>query len=174
MGADNNGIVVSMPAVGTGGVTSLSGTLTLGIGTRANNTLGGATRYAANGNGHFTTVYKGTTLTASFIDTGSNGVYFDDTSLPACSRSTDFYCPATPLTLNATAMAYDGSASGNVAFTIESIDALSNSTVAGWVGGPYDSKHHAGNAFAWGLPFFFGRKVYVGLETNPNGPYWAF
>jgi hypothetical protein len=174
MGTDNNGIVVSMPAVGAGGATSLSGTLTLGIGTRANNALGGATRYAANGNGHFTTVYKGTMLTASFIDSGSNGLYFNDASVPACSRSTDFYCPATPLTLNATTMAYDGSASGSVTFTIENIDALSNSTVAGRVGGPYDSKHSSGNAFDWGLPFFFGRKVYVGLETDPNGPYWAF
>jgi hypothetical protein len=174
LGTDNNGIVVSMPAVGAGGATSLSGSLLLGIGTRANNALGSATRYAANGTGYFTTVYKGTTLTASFIDSGSNGVYFNDTSLPACSRSTDFYCPANPLNLNATAMAYDGSASGNVAFTIESIDAMSNATVAGRVGGPYDSKHNSGNAFDWGLPFFFGRKVYIGMETDPNGPYWAF
>jgi hypothetical protein len=42
------------------------------------------------------------------------------------------------------------------------------------VGGPYDSKHNSGNAFDWGLPFFFGRKVYIGMETDPNGPYWAF
>jgi hypothetical protein len=171
---DNNGIVVSLPAVGTGGATSLSGTLTLGIGTRANNALGGATRYAADGNGHFTTVYKGATLTASFIDSGSNGVYFNDASLSACSLSTDFYCPANPLGLSATVMAYDGSASGSVAFTIEDIDALPNSVVAGRVGGKYDSNHNAGNAFDWGLPFFFGRKVYVGLETDPKGPYWAF
>jgi hypothetical protein len=174
LGADNNGIVVSLPAVGAGGATSLSGSLTLGIGTRANNALGSATRYAANGNGYFTTVYKGTTLSASFIDSGSNGVYFNDASLPACSKSTDFYCPANPLDLNATAMAYDGSASGSVAFTIESIDAMSNATVAGRVGGPYDSKHNSANAFDWGLPFFFGRKVYIGMETDPNGPYWAF
>ena len=174
LGMDNNGIVVSLPAVGAGGMTSLSGTLTLGIGTRANNALGSATRYAANGNGYFTTVYKGTSLTASFIDSGSNGLYFNDTSLPACSRSTDFYCPANPLNLNATVMAYDGSASGTMAFTIESIDALPNASVAGRVGGPYDSKHNAGNAFDWGLPFFFGRKVYIGMETDPNGPYWAF
>jgi hypothetical protein len=174
LGTDNNGVVVSLPAVGTGGVTSLSGTLTLGIGTRANNALGNATRYGADGNGHFTTVYKGTTLTASFIDSGSNGVFFNDASVPACSRSTGFYCPANSLNLSATVMAYDGSASGSVAFTIESVDALPNAVVAGRVGGKYDSKLQDGNAFDWGLPFFFGRKVYVGLETNPNGPYWAF
>lgn len=174
LGMDNNGIVISLPAVGTGGATSLSGSLTLGIGTRANNALGSATRYATDGNGDFTTVYKGTSLTASFIDSGSNGLYFNDTSLTACSRSTDFYCPANPLNLNATVIAYDGSASGTVAFTIESIDALPSATVAGRVGGTYDNKHNSSNAFDWGLPFFFGRKVYIGMETDPNGPYWAF
>jgi hypothetical protein len=174
LATDNNGIVVSLPAVGAGGATSLSGSLTLGIGTRANNTLGSATRYAASPTGYFTTVYKGTALTASFIDSGSNGVFFNDASLPACSRSTDFYCPANPLNLSATVMAYDGSASGTVAFTIESIDAMPSATVAGRVGGTYDSKHNSSNAFDWGLPFFFGRKVYTGLETDPNGPYWAF
>jgi hypothetical protein len=160
--------------VGAGGVTSLSGSLILGIGTRANNALGGATRYAASANGYFTTVYKGTALTASFIDSGSNGVFFNDTSLPACSLSTDFYCPANPLTLNATVIAYDGSTSGSVAFTIDNIDSMSNAVIAGRVGGKYDSKHNSNNAFDWGLPFFFGRKVYIGLETDPNGPYWAF
>jgi hypothetical protein len=174
LATDNNGIVVSLPAVGTGGATSLSGSLILGIGTRANNALGGATRYAASANGYLTTVYKGTALSASFIDSGSNGVFFNDASLPACSLSTDFYCPANPLTLNATVMAYDGSASGSVAFTLENIDSMPNAVIAGRVGGKYDSKHNSGNAFDWGLPFFFGRKVYIGLETDPNGPYWAF
>lgn len=172
--ADNNGIVIAFPAVGSGGLASLSGTLTFGIGTQANNALGGATRYAADANGHFTTVYKGTALTSSFIDSGSNGLFFNDAGIPKCSTSTDFYCPPTPLSLSATVMGYDGSTSGTVAFTIESIDALPGSAVAGWVGGPYDARRRTGNAFDWGLPFFFGRKVYVGFATNPNGPYWAF
>ena len=174
LATDNNGVMVSLPAVGTGGATTLSGTLTLGIGTRANNALGNAIRYAANGLGDFTTVYKGTTLTASFIDSGSNGLYFNDSSLQTCTVSKDFYCPANPLSLNATVMAYNGSASSNVTFTIESVDALPGSAVAGSVGGRYDDGHALSNAFDWGLPFFFGRKVYVGLETDPNGPYWAF
>jgi Protein of unknown function (DUF3443) len=172
--ADNNGIVIALPAVGTGGVPSLAGTLTFGIGTQANNAPGGATRYAADANGHFTTIYKGTTLTSSFIDSGSNGLFFNDAAIPKCSTSTDFYCPPTPLSLSATVMGYDGSTSGTVAFTIENIDTLPGNAVAGWVGGPYDARRHTGNAFDWGLPFFFGRKVYVGFATNPNGPYWAF
>jgi hypothetical protein len=171
---DNNGVVVSLPAVGTGGATSLAGTLTFGIGTQANNGLGAATRYAANSSGYFTTVYKGTTLTSSFIDSGSNGLYFNDSSLAACTLSTDFYCPTSPQSLNATVMAYDGSAASNVAFTITNIDRLPGGTVAGWVGGQYDTKKRSGTAFDWGLPFFFGRKVYVGMATSTSRPYWAF
>jgi hypothetical protein len=171
---DNNGVVVSLPAVGASGATSLKGTLTFGIGTQPNNGLGTATRYVANSRGDFTTVYNGTTMTASFIDSGSNGLYFDDTSLPACTLSTDFYCPTSPQSLNATVMAYDGSASSIVAFTITDIDRLPRGTVAGWVGGQYDTKKRSGNAFDWGLPFFFGRPVYVGMATSTSRPYWAF
>jgi hypothetical protein len=171
---DNNGVVVSLPAVGAGGATSLSGTLFFGIGTRPNNALGGATRYAADGSGQFTTVYKGSMQRTSFIDSGSNGLFFNDTSIQACTLSTAFYCPASTLNLSATLMAYDGSASSDFAFTIEDLDHLPKGAVAGWVGGRYDTKSHGSTAFDLGLPFFFGRKVYVGLATNTNGPYWAF
>jgi hypothetical protein len=171
---DNNGVSISFPAVGTGGTGTLTGTLTFGIGTQANNGLGGATRYAANSSGHFRTVYKGTTLTASFIDSGSNGLYFNDSTLPKCSLSSDFYCPPTPVSLSAIVSAYDGSASATIPFTIESVDDLPNSAVTGWIGGPSGTSKNSANSFDWGMPFFFGRRVYVGLESDTAGPYWAF
>jgi len=171
---DNNGVSISFPAVGTGGSGPLTGTLTFGIGTQSNNGLGGATKYVANSSGHIRTVYKSATLTGSFIDSGSNGMFFNDSALTKCSRSTDFYCPSSPLSLSATITAYDGSATATIPFTIESVDALPNSAVAGWIGGPSGSSQSNSNAFDWGLPFFFGRKVYIGLESSTASPYWAF
>jgi hypothetical protein len=176
--SDNNGVVLTMPTVNTGGATTLAGTLTFGIGTQDNNALGSATRYAANANGYFTVVYKGTTMSSSFIDSGSNGLFFNDTTIATCKTSTDFYCPASPLTLSATTMAYDSSASSTISFMVEDIDKLDASVVAAWVGGPngtLSGRHPTGgNAFDLGLPFFFGRTVYVGNELNATGPYWAY
>jgi hypothetical protein len=172
---DNNGVVLALPPVATGGAVSLAGTLTFGIGTRTNNALGSATRYAVDANGFFTTVYRGTTMNASFIDSGSNGLFFNDASLTVCSDSADFYCPPSPLALSATTMSSDGSASANIAFSIVSVDNLPANITAAFVGGPNGSAHSSGNnAFDWGLPFFFGRSVFVGFEGNPSGPFWAY
>ena len=170
---DNNGIVLSMPAVGAGGANSLTGTLIFGIGTQANNALGGATKFAADQRGDFTTVYKGTRMTSSFIDSGSNGLFFTDASIPTCSISKAFYCPTKPLTLTATLESYDGTTSAPVTFTLQNIDQLPDAVVAGWVGGTNSGKN-GGDSFDWGLPFFYGRKVFVGIETATQQPYWAF
>jgi hypothetical protein len=63
---------------------------------------------------------------------------------------------------------------GTVDFTIESILSISRNISAAHVGGDIGLPH----AFDWGLPFFFGRTVFVaisGAATPPgNGPYWAY
>lgn len=176
---DNNGVVITYPNVATGGGTVPVGTLIFGIGTQSNNGLNGTTQYPVDGNGNFKTVYKGQTLPDSFLDTGSNGLFFPDSSLPMCSFNTDFYCPSSPLSLSATVSTSDGSVSSTVNFTLESIDALPKPTATfpgtpfGWVGGP-GSGSKANTSFDWGLPFFFGRKVYIGMEGSNTAPYWAF
>src|SRR5205823_4211896 len=125
---------------------------------------GSATKYAVNADGFFTTAYKGTTMTASFIDSGSNGLFFNDSSLATCSDSSDFYCPSSPLALAATTIASDNSASANILFSIVNVDNLPVNITAVSVGGPNGSPHSSGNnSFDWGLPFFFGRTVFVGF-----------
>lgn len=175
---DNNGVLIVMPAVPTGGATSLTGQLIFGINTQSNNVLGTETVYAANDLANFTTVYKNQTAVKSFIDSGSNGYFFNDSSLTVCTTSTDFYCPASPLALSAVNKGASGSASGTVTFTIESIDNLANSVTAASVGGNNGTGSFSADGFDWGLPFFFGRRVFVALENTTtaagSGPYWAY
>jgi len=178
---DNNGVVMELPAV-AGSAGSLSGTLTFGIGTQANNALGAAVPYATDGSGDFTTRYapvgSGTAITMSaFIDSGSNGLFFNDAGIPGCRFSSGFYCPSPPLALSARVFAAPPSgASTTVAFTLENTDALSGSTVAANVGGPMG--FGLGNVFDWGLPFFYGRRVFTAISgaatPGGNGPFIAF
>lgn len=166
---DNNGIAVVLPEVPPGGVSTLTGSLLFGIGTQANNQLGSATVYATDSRGNFTTTYKGASY-SSFLDTGSNAIFFTDPGIPQCSG---FYCPPAPLTLSAVNTSSTG-VSGTVSFTIESIQSISSSVAAANVG----ADAGLGRIFDWGLPFFFGRKVFVAVAgaSTPKGagPYWAY
>jgi uncharacterized protein DUF3443/Big-like domain-containing protein len=104
---DNNGVLVQLPVVPPlGGAASENGTLVLGIGTQTNNIPSGVTTYPANPSGDFTTVFNGTALNNSFIDSGSNGLFFSDSAIPVCAApNSEWYCPPStqpPLSLSAT------------------------------------------------------------------------
>ena len=167
---NNNGVVLVLPQVPVGGTTSLAGSLVFGIGTQANNQLVSQTVYTADSRGNFTTRYKGTSYAQSFIDSGSNGIFFTDPAIPQCSG---FYCPPAPLDLTAENVSATG-VTGTVGFTVESVRALDRSVVAAHIGGTMDDS----TVFDWGLPFFFGRNVFVafiGAATpKGTGPYWAY
>jgi hypothetical protein len=175
---DNNGVIVELPAVSGGEEPTLSGSLVFGIGTQSNNALGGATIYTADEYGNFTTTYQTVAYPDSFIDSGSNGYYFLDSSLAGiteCGDEPGFYCPATTQNFsNVTNQGGNGN-SGTVSFSIANADSLFevNDFAYGELGGI--SGTTAPYYFDWGLPFFFGRNVYTGLQsaTYPNG-YWAY
>jgi hypothetical protein len=174
---DNNGVILELPAVSGGQEATLSGSLVFGIGTQSNNALGGATIYTADEYGNFTTTYSGTAYPDSFIDSGSNGYYFLDSSLAGiteCGDYVGFYCPATTQNFSATNQGLNN-ASGTVSFSIANTDTLFevNDFAYSELGGV--SGTAAPYYFDWGLPFFFGRNVYTGLQsaTYPNG-YWAY
>jgi hypothetical protein len=65
-------------------------------------------------------------------------------------------------------------ASGTVNFTIENFDALAGTVNAASIGGG----SFFGGSFDFGLPFFFGRTVFVAISgaSTPggSGPYWAY
>lgn len=171
---NNNGVLVRLPAVPVGGQNRVQGSLIFGIGTQANNHLGNAMVFAADRRGNFTTVYRGRTMTESFIDSGSNALFFNDATLSTCSRASDFYCPATPMTLTARHVAHNGQGK-DVSFTLDNPDRLSPAIRAVTLGG---QEVLGSNSFDWGLPFFFGRDVFVAIEgqNTPSGPgpYWAW
>ena len=174
---DNNGVVLVMPAVAAGGATTLTGALIFGIDTQANNQIGSATVYAANSSGNFTTAYKGVSLTSSFLDSGSNGLFFSDATIARCSTSSGFYCPGATLALSAVNTPANGSVSGTVSFTIENLEALAGTIRAASVGGSI-GRGSRSRAFDWGMPFFFGRSVFVAVDgagtLHGAGPYWAY
>ena len=174
---DNNGVLVQLPSVPLGGVPSLNGSLVLGIGTQPNNTPAAVTAYPANSVGEFTTAFNGVSLTNSFIDSGSNGLYFNAPAslLPLCpSPNTSFYCPAATTSLSATNTGAFGTPSGTVPFQIGNLNSListSNKVFSEFGGSGI-------GGFDWGLPFFFGRNVFIGIEgtssSQGTGPYWAY
>jgi len=174
---DNNGVLVQLPGVPLGGAPSVNGSLVLGIGTRSNNTPAAVTGYPANSVGEFTTTFNGVTLTNSFIDSGSNGLYFSAPAslLPLCpSPNASFYCPAATTSLSATNTGAFGSPSGPVPFQIGNFNSLvrTSNRVFSEAGGS------GIGGFDWGLPFFFGRNVFIGIEgtssSQGTGPYWAY
>jgi hypothetical protein len=168
---NNNGVALELPLVPVGGAATLSGSLIFGIDTQANNQLGTATVYQASNQGNFTTTYKGVSYTSSFIDSGSNAIFFPDAAIPVCAGG--FYCPPTPLTLSAVNTSVAG-VSGTVTFTVESVASLAPNAAAANVGADLGFAR----SFDWGLPFFFGRKVFVamsGASTSKGaGPFWAY
>jgi hypothetical protein len=175
---DNNGVIIELPAV-SGAEATLSGSLIFGIGTESNNALNGATVYPVDSYGNFITTYNSQSYNQIFIDSGSNGLYFLDSSLtgiPVCSDANYFYCPSSTQNLSATNAGSTGTPSGSVSFSVANADNLFNTypndSAFAQLAGPNSG------GFDWGLPFFFGRNVYTAIQgqSTPGGtgPYWAY
>jgi len=182
---DNNGLSITLPSVGASGAATVTGTLTFGIGSQTNNALGGALAQAATSKGTFTTTFGGVAYTNSSIDSALGAYYFLDsatTGLPNCAANGDaagYYCAPSPVTLTAITSGPNPSSSGTIVshnLSLQVWNALtlidSGNPALSNIGGPNPG------AFAWGLPFFYGRTVFVGIEgqTTPAGPgpFWAY
>jgi hypothetical protein len=169
--ADNNGLVIELPAVADAGVSSVAGTMTFGIGSQSNNVLGSAQVLSGNAMTAFvSTSFQSKTFGRSFIDSGSNGLFFPMSSVPTCGV---WFCPSAAQNLAATINGANG-ATGSVTFAIGNATALfasGNNAFSNLAG-------QASNYFDWGLPFFFGRRVFTAIEARAtpagNGPYYAF
>lgn len=177
---DNNGVIIQLPSVAAPGAATVSGSLIFGIDTQTNNASGTQTLLTLDADdGTFTTVFNGQTLSGSFIDSGTNGIFFNDAGILPCSdmNFNDFYCPASTLSLSAT-LTGQNSQSINVTFDVGNAQSLfANSTLSAFptLGGTYPGTTPT---FDWGLPFFYGRRVAFAIEAHTTsvgtGPYVAF
>jgi hypothetical protein len=172
---DNNGTIISLPSVPADGTANLTGSLIFGIDTQSNNQSGTQTVLTLDSSGFLTTIFNGQTLNESFIDSGSNGTFFDSSITP-CSKAgfTDFYCPASTLSLQATLQGANGTSIAE-SFSVANAEMLDAAfTAFPGLAGPNPTL----GSFDWGLPFFFGRRVATAIEGDTTsvgtGPYFAF
>jgi hypothetical protein len=196
---DNNGVMIVLPSISAAGAPSLpytnapgtstvpAGLLVFGIGTESNNALGSATLYATDVNGNFAkVVYKGVTYTSGgFLDSSSNALYVSDPQTLGILDCADnpYYCPNSTTSVSLTNYGTNGT-SGTVTLNIANADTLLGNNpgyaafnnLAGASGTGVATDY-----FDLGLPFFFGRTVFVGIAgttvpnnvSAPNG-YFAF
>jgi hypothetical protein len=181
----NNGVLLKMPAVTHPGAATASGELIFGLNTAPNNTVPvSATKvylgldYINKPDSYLnvTTIYKGISFASSYLDTGTNGLFFTDNTLTQCNGAT-WYCPAS--TLSPTAQISDGDNAAlhpvQVAFQIGNAEALfsTNNTAFSDAAGATPSST---TSFAWGMPFFYGRNVYLSIWDlhQATGPWYAW
>jgi hypothetical protein len=173
---DNNGLLIDLPAVPSlDGATQLSGQVIFGINTQTNNQLTSESLLTTDAQfGYITTnLSSGSQLVKSFIDSGSNGLFFDSATLPSCGAS-GFYCPSAQLDFSASLVGLNNQ-SVLVKFSVLNASTMSRSfTALPALAGPISDAQ----TFDWGLPFFYGRKVFIGIEgtvkTQGTGPFYAF
>ncbi len=186
---DNNGIIVELPALGPSGTAAAStGTLVFGIGTQGNNQLNASTILTTDEYGDVTTLFNGQSLPYSYFDTGSNAYYFNDSSIPdTCMNNAGWFCPSSTLTLDATDEGANGTES-TVSFAIANAQTVfneyPNNSAFDDIGASAGDQsafcpNGASNcAFDFGLPFFFGRDIYIayqGANTSAGpGPFYAY
>jgi hypothetical protein len=191
----NTGLVMKLPSVSSTGAGAAYGYIVLGIGTDSNNTVTGATVFPVENDATFVTKYDGTSTPSAgssyeyaFIDSGTNFNGFPRLGgAPAlCSGGSGFYCPASETTIYA--QMKSGSVTQTVSFKVGNMVTLASADPQSKVFNniAFDTSDMgtsvANIPFDWGLPFFLGRSVYVGIKgTSPTingaataGPFWAF
>lgn len=176
--ADNNGVAITMSAIGANGQLTAAGSLILGIDTHSNNMLGSAAVLSVDPVlGYFTTTYNGVSLPDSFIDSGSNALFFNDSALTVCTTQSGFYCPAQLQTLQASNQQAGGPLNA-VSFKVDNLETLSTTNPSYNALPSIAGSNPLTLSFDWGLPFFYGRTVFVGFEgrsaSQNAGPFFAY
>lgn len=175
---NKNGVIISLPSIPQEGARNVTGSLIFGIGTQDNNRLGDAKIIPVNSFGYFVTTFNGLPKSSSFIDSGSNGLFFPSSGIPVClsNRDFNFYCPLSNLKLSVT---IHGSVDSVVDFTVANAYSLfaNNPTFTAFTS--LAGENPITDSFDFGLSFFYGRNVYTAIEGKDTGggnfgPYVAY
>lgn len=178
--ADNNGFLVTLPSVSSPGAAGVNGALVFGVGTQSNNQFTAGSVLTTSSVGYITTRLGSQTLRNSFIDSGSNGLFFDTSALATCSTTSGvygFYCPVSSQSYTSVILTGANAASATVSFAVDNaqtIVATGYKALPTLAGPIWDSR-----IFDWGLPFFYGHSVFYGIDQMPfnnlvKGPLIAF
>jgi len=196
--ADNNGVIVNLLNLqNANGDATVTGEVIFGLGTQTDNALPatGLTVLGADPTtGDFTATYSattvpGTTVLPALIDSGTDDYAFADTdpNMATCTATppnnaawVGYYCPiVAPQALSAvntgaTSAAVPSVISSPVPFAIADPNSfVATATAFINLGGGQGSTR-----FTWGMPFFYGRKIYVGIDQTMSGtlkgPFYAY
>jgi hypothetical protein len=179
---DNNGIIINLPnLVNANGDATVQGELIFGLSTQADNMMPatGITVLGADSSGDFTATYNGSvTALPAIIDSGTDAYAFDDPGIAVCSTGAfiGYYCPAVaPQTAFAVNTGVGlNTASNTVNFAI----ADPNTFVAGAAALTDLAGGGGSTNFTWGMPFFYGRPIYLGINGRVagayTGPFYAY
>ncbi len=194
---DNNGVIVELPSA-SGSESTLSGSVVFGIGTESNNQLPSSATVFTLACDEFTTVFDGQSFgitdatncsgPGSFIDSGSNALYFPNVpNIPECGSNTPvgdlsgFYCPTATDSFSATNEGENGK-SKSTSFSVANTENIftNSATASDAVQPDLAGTNPSGYGFDWGLPFFYGVNVYSAIDGQsvpsgaPAAPWWAY
>jgi hypothetical protein len=130
-------------------------------------------------NGDFTAMYNGkATVLKALIDSGTDSFAFDDPTIAVCTTGSfvGYYCPVqspqSAFAVNTGVGANAAVSTVNFAIADPNTFVPNAAAFANLAGGG------GSTSFTWGMPFFYGRKVYVGIDQrqagNYTGPYFAY
>jgi len=183
---DNNGLAIQMDSVPTAGAATATGKMIFGLGTRTNNQFPTLQVLATTTQGYLygtlssSSVLAGGNFSSTFLDTGSNGIFFDS-YLPNCTYPNDsgFYCPFTDIAFNVV-LGGAGTVQARASFTLSNAAALfqKGNSALPTLGGSLNAQ----GLLDLGLPFFYGKTIAIGIDgmsatglgtSTVTGPFYA-
>jgi hypothetical protein len=176
---DNNGVVLQFPAVADGGAPSVTGTLTFGIDTQANNALGSAIKMNTTSGATVNATYQGQAM-YGLVDSGSGAFFLPDSTIPQCPgsfSSLSWFCPASTVSRTASLVSSDN-VTTSATFSIANAMSELGAGKAAHANNGVNMSLFGLSVLDLGMPYFYGKTIYFGIQSNDDltagiWPYFA-